>query len=112
MLQAVRQSVPPLWLLDKVLSTPAAYATVRGLSPGEIEVPAPDGVETVIRKHIVNLRCFLMRTRTPQYARWASQAKVQSAHVVEATETVLRRLTAMASSTVVLRDTDVVMEGQ
>ncbi|KAK1860252.1 hypothetical protein I4F81_002841 [Pyropia yezoensis] len=61
-LPAVRQAVPPLWLLDKVLATPAAHATVRTLSPGEIEVPAPDVVDTVIRKHIVNLRCFLMRT--------------------------------------------------
>eukprot|EP00170_Pyropia_yezoensis_P002588 contig_10902_g2592 len=109
---SVRRALPPLWLLHKVLTTPAAYATVREVAAGGIDEPAPDVVEAVIRRHVAYLHCFLLRTKTPQYALWAAQAKVHPAHVREATETVLERLASLASNNVLFRETDVVMDVQ
>ncbi|KAK1861880.1 hypothetical protein I4F81_004459 [Pyropia yezoensis] len=109
---SVRRALPPLWLLHKVLPTPAAYATVREIATGGIDEPAPDVVEAFIRRHVAYLHCFLLRTKTPQYALWVAQTKIHPAHVREATETVLERLATLASNNVLFRATDVVMDVQ
>lgn len=106
----VRECLPPLWLLGMVFEESAVYATVLDSAPGGNVKPAPDVVDALLRKHITILRCFLLRTQTPQFARWAVNAKVDPGEMVEATETLIGRLTKMRLDDLPLMDTDVAME--
>lgn len=105
----VRRCVPPLWLLRRVFPDPAAYATVQGFTGGQ-EEPAPAEVDAALRQHITTLRCFLMRTRTEQFARWAAHSKVDPSDMVEAATTMIDRLTTLRMTSVTVNDHDVVME--
>lgn len=91
---AACRSVPPLWLLLRCSSHPAAYAAAHAVTPGGPE-PAPAMVDAALRRHISVLRVFLMRTRTTQVARWTVGAKVDPVETVKAAETMVERLAAM-----------------
>lgn len=105
----VRRCVPPMWLLRKVFPDPASYATIQGIAPGEAE-PAPAAVDAALRQHITIWRCFYMRTRTEQFARWAAHSKVEPGDMVEAATTMISRLTKLRMTGVPVRDDDVIME--
>lgn len=105
----VRRCVPPLWLLQKVFPDPASYVTVRGISSG-MQEPAPVEVDAALRQHIITWRCFLMRTRTEQFARWAAQCKVEPGDMVDAATTMIDRLTMLRMNNVPVNDEDVAME--
>lgn len=105
----VRRSVPPMWLLRKVFPDPASYTAVEGIADGGQE-PSPAVADAAIRQHITICRCFLMRTRTEQFARWAVHSKVEPSDMVEAATTLVDRLTALRMASVPITDEDVVME--
>lgn len=105
----VRRCVPPLWLLRKVFPDPASYVTVHGIAGGEQE-PTPTEVDAAFRQHIIIWRCFLMRTRTEQFARWAAHCKVEPGDMVEAATTMIDRLTTLRMQNVPVNDEDVAME--
>lgn len=105
--EAVRHSVPPLWLLQKCFLMPAAYAAVLEVAPAGPE-PPPALVDASLRMHISALRVFLMRARTTEFKRWAAGATVDSAEMVEAAETMVERLssTRLAHLSVLVGDDD------
>lgn len=105
----VKRCVPPLWLLRRVFPDPASYASVHGFVGGEQE-PTPALVDAALRQHITILRCFLLRTRTEQFARWAAHSKVEPGDMVEACTTMIDRLTTLRMASVPVNDQDVVME--
>lgn len=53
-------------------------------------------MEATLRKHIAVLRVFLMRTRTAEFARWTVGAKVDTAEMVKAAQTMVERLSALS----------------
>lgn len=108
----VRQCIPPMWLLKMVFPDAAAYATVVGVAQGNEDQISPDQIDVVLRQHITTLRCFLLRTRTPQFVLWSATATVDRDETIEAAETMTSRLRAlrMANLPLSVRDGDVVME--
>lgn len=90
---AVRQCVPPLWLLRTCFSKASAYATAQASAPGGADEPSSVLADATLRQYISMLQVLLMRTKSVQLAQWAVGAKVDPGDVVEATQTMIDRLT-------------------
>lgn len=89
---AVRQSLPPLWLLGTCFSKASACATVQASAPGGADEPSPVLADATLRQYISMLQVILMRTKSVQFAQWAVGAKVDPGDVVEATQSMIDRL--------------------
>lgn len=89
---AVRQSVPPLWLLGTCFSKASARATVQASAPDGADELSPVPADATLRQYSSMPQVFLMRTKSVQFAQWAVGAKVDPGDVVEATQSMIDRL--------------------
>lgn len=106
----IKRFIPAAWLLRRCIPLPTAFAAVVSDAPEEVHEPPLPVVDAALRKHITILQILLMRTKTREFGRWATGAKVQPADMIEAVRTVLDRLLAARTAILPLLDESVVME--
>lgn len=106
----IKRFISPAWLLRLCIPLPTAYAAVATSALETADDPPAPVMEATLRKHIVMLQCLLMRSKTPEFGRWAVGAKVQPADMVEAAGTVPERLLTARSAILPLLEDTVVME--
>lgn len=95
---AMATVLPPPWLLAKVFDDTAMYAAAFHGSTASQASPSLEEMAACVRKHILVVRLLLMRTRTLSFAAWALSATVNKQELVEAAESVLRRLLVIRDS--------------
>lgn len=104
MSQIIKGAIPPPWLLRRCFPMPAAYAAAlssagSGGGPGAIDIgaaePSPEELDAAVRKYTTIMECFVMRTKTAEFARWSVRAKVDPLYMIEAANTVRERLLSL-----------------